>query len=289
MAAFVPKGGDIQKLKSKGSASEFYEDMAELLNNEKYSDVKFLVGEEGTVMYGHKCILATRCKSFAETFEEFPAAESFVIDYIQANHFHAVLEFIYTNCCSQLNKENVFDILTAANEKGLDKLVKVCEEFLLRNASIETVCEYFDVAVTFELSSLSDKLMVYFDEHTVDIFNSVSLREMSAAALEFVLKSNNLRIDEFDIYEAVRGWATVNSLVLEQPVNTVAKDVVKQIRLGLMTSEEVSQIEKQNEDHLIPVEQISQAWKHLALQTPAGSSIDTTLRKGTKGRYNSKK
>ena len=78
--------------------------------------------------------------------------------------------------------------------------------------NIQTSFIFFQVAVTFELSSLSDKLMVYFDEHTVDIFNSVSLREMSAAALEFVLKSNNLRIDEFDIYEAVRGWATVNSV-----------------------------------------------------------------------------
>ena len=41
--------------------------------------------------------------------------------------------------------------------------------------------------------------------------------------------------------------------VLDQPINIVSKDVVSQLRLSLMTSEEISEIEKQNEDNLIPV------------------------------------
>ena len=56
--------------------------------------------------------------------------------------------------------------------------------------------------------------MVYFDEHTYDIFNSATFKELSAAALSFVLKSNNLKMDEYEIYNAVRSWATINSVWL---------------------------------------------------------------------------
>ena len=54
--------------------------------------------------------------------------------------------------------------------------------------------------------------MVYFDEHTHDIFNSATFKELSAPALSFVLKSNNLKMDEYEIYKAVRSWATINSV-----------------------------------------------------------------------------
>lgn len=54
--------------------------------------------------------------------------------------------------------------------------------------------------------------MVYFDGHTEDIFKSASFKEMSAASLEQILQSNKLRMDEYDIYEVVREWATINSV-----------------------------------------------------------------------------
>eukprot|EP00112_Aurelia_sp_Birch-Aquarium-sp1_P010560 Seg225.9 transcript_id=Seg225.9/GoldUCD/mRNA.D3Y31 product="BTB/POZ domain-containing protein 19" protein_id=Seg225.9/GoldUCD/D3Y31 len=285
MAALDEKSTDDQRLRnniSKGDAFDFYHDMSWLVNSEKFSDIQFLVGEDGTMMYGHKCILSSRCKSFEMMFEDHDCSKPFVIDDIQPEHFHALLEFMYTNCCSKLSQENVFDILAAANEKGLDKLVKICEDFLLKNVNMTTVCEYMEVAVTFGLDNLKDKLMVYFDGHTEDIFKSASFKEMSAASLEQILQSNKLRMDEYDIYEVVREWATINSLVLEQRVSEVAKDVVKQLRLPLMNSTELAKIESMNEDNLIPVEQISQAWKHLALKTPHGSSRGTTPRRGTK-------
>ena len=66
--------------------------------------------------------------------------------------------------------------------------------------------------MTYGLTDLSDNLIVYFDEHTHDIFNSATFKELSAAALSFVLKSSNLKMDEYDIYMSIRSWATVNSV-----------------------------------------------------------------------------
>jgi len=282
MAAWNAQNEEKHQTKNKGDSNAFYENMKKLVNNDKYSDVKFIVGEAGTTMYGHKCILAARCKKFAAFFDCEESENCIVIESIEPVHFFSLLEFIYTNSCTGLNEENVFDILTAAYENELEQLIKVCEEFLLRNASVDNVCEYMDAAITYGLTNVSDKLMVYFDEYTRDIFHSATFKELSAASLSSVLKSNKLKIDEYEIYKAIRSWATVNAFVLDQPINIVSKDVVSQLRLSLMTSEEISEIEKQNEDNLIPVEQISLAWKDIALKTPVGSSISTTPRRGTK-------
>ena len=54
--------------------------------------------------------------------------------------------------------------------------------------------------------------MVYFDEYTRDIFHSATFKELSAASLSSVLKSNKLKIDEYEIYKAIRSWATVNAV-----------------------------------------------------------------------------
>ena len=54
--------------------------------------------------------------------------------------------------------------------------------------------------------------MVYFDEYTRDIFHSATFKELSAPSLSFVLKSNKLKIDEYEIYTAIRSWATVNAV-----------------------------------------------------------------------------
>ena len=40
-------------------------------------------------------------------FDDDESSNSFVIDGIEAEHFYALLEFIYTNCCKSLNKDNV--------------------------------------------------------------------------------------------------------------------------------------------------------------------------------------
>ena len=45
-----------------------------------------------------------------------------------------------------------------------------------------------------------------------NVFKSKSFHEMSDAALAVVLKSNGLQLDEKDILDAVREWATVSSV-----------------------------------------------------------------------------
>lgn len=67
------------------------------------SDIRFVIGEERQTIYAHKCLLAARCEVFRAMFavpqgEEVPTP--IVLSDVKPSIFLAVLEFIYTNCCS---------------------------------------------------------------------------------------------------------------------------------------------------------------------------------------------
>ena len=92
-----------------------------------HSDIGFLVGEERQVICGHRCLLSARCEVFRAMFavqKEEEHSAPLVLTDIKPKIFLAVLEYIYTNCCS-LNTELVIDILAASIEYGLDGLTKV--------------------------------------------------------------------------------------------------------------------------------------------------------------------
>lgn len=77
---------------------------------------------------------------------------------------------------------------------------------------------------------------------------------MSDEAVAATLASNDLQMDEIEVIASLRDWANVNSVVLGRPVNQVAQKIVSHIRLPLLTPEELSVVEKENEkDHLLPV------------------------------------
>ena len=69
---------------------------------------------------------------------------------------------------------------------------------------------------------------------------------MSEDALAFVLRSDHLNMDEADILEKVTEWATVNSVVTGVPLKDVAKNVISNVRFGLLDTEKLSQVEKEN-------------------------------------------
>ena len=79
------------------------------------------------MIYAHKCILGARCEVFRAMFAvhrtDDPPTPLILTD-IKPKTFLAILEFIYTNCCS-LSSESILDVLAASIEYGLDGLTKV--------------------------------------------------------------------------------------------------------------------------------------------------------------------
>ncbi|XP_074654245.1 BTB/POZ domain-containing protein 19-like [Tubulanus polymorphus] len=269
-----------------GDTSSFALQMKRLINNKDMSDIKFLIGPNRKPVYAHRCLLSARCDVFRAMFlDQAKNKESqdvpFVMSDISMEIFMPILEFIYTNAVT-LSSKNAVDVLGSALEYGMDDLRKLSVRYLIENLSINTASEAMQAAVTYGQDELREKALNYTENNTSGVFKTKGFHEMSEDALSVVLDSDQLQLDELDILNAVREWATVNSVVLSKPVNEVAKKVIWNVRLALLSPDELAKVEKENEkDHMVPVELMSMAWRFHALRKPDKKNAFTKRRKGT--------
>ncbi|XP_043554967.1 BTB/POZ domain-containing protein 19-like isoform X3 [Chiloscyllium plagiosum] len=249
--------------------------MRKMINAPEMSDVKFIVGEEQKVVYAHRCILAYRCEAFRTMFAQrvlsHDAKEAevpFVLSDVQPDVFLAVVEFLYTNCV-MLSRDIALDVLTSAVEYGLDELQRMCVDYINSTLTVESACEALQAAVTYRQTNMKDKCLAFIEGHT---------------------KSDMLTIDEPDLINFVREWAHVNSVVLDKPVPEIAKDVICELRLFLLSPEELTILEAENKkDNLIPMDKIAEVWKFHALKKPSGITAHLPRRrKGTRLREHHK-
>ncbi|XP_077005999.1 BTB/POZ domain-containing protein 19 isoform X3 [Tamandua tetradactyla] len=268
-----------------GEAVPFSTALRSLINNPRYSDVCFVVGQERQEIFAHRCLLACRCNFFQRLLgvDSGPGVSNPVLlSTVPAAAFLAVLEFLYTNSV-ELHRHSVLEVLTAAVEYGLDELRELCLEFVMKVLDVELVCEALQVAVTFGLGPLQECCMAFIEAHSQETLRTRSFLELSAAALLPLLRSDKLCVDEAELIRAARSWARVGAAVLERSVAEVAAPVVRELRLALLAPAELSALEEQNRrEPLIPVEQIVEAWKcHALRRGDAARGALCRRRKGT--------
>ncbi|KAM3915212.1 BTB/POZ domain-containing protein 19 [Leptodactylus fuscus] len=246
-----------------------------LINNPELSDVSFVVGRRRQVVHAHRCILMCRCKVFHRMFRHQTPQEvtvPFVLADVEPEVFLAVIEFLYTNSVT-LDSQIALEVLTAAVEYGLTDLRKLCVDFISRTLTVEMACEALQAAVTYGQTDLRQRCLAFIELHTEEVVKTQSFREISDLGLVSILQSSQLSIDEVALIQAVRGWAYVSSVVLDVPVSVVAQDAVRELRLVLLSPDELTTLERENsKDDLIPEMQIAQAWKFHALKKVSDSN-----------------
>ncbi|XP_037683325.1 BTB/POZ domain-containing protein 19 isoform X4 [Choloepus didactylus] len=219
-----------------GEAVPFSTALRSLVNNPRYSDVCFVVGQERQEVFAHRCLLACRCNFFQRLLGVDPGPEvssPVVLSTVPAEAFLTVLEFLYTNSV-KLHRHSVLEVLTAAVEYGLEELR--------------------EVAVTFGLGPLQECCVAFIEAHSQEALRTRGFLELSATALLPLLRSDKLCVDEAELVRAAWSWARVGAAVLEQPMAEVAAPVVRELRLALLAPAELSALEEQNRrEPLIPV------------------------------------
>ncbi|XP_063022048.1 BTB/POZ domain-containing protein 19 isoform X2 [Melospiza melodia melodia] len=251
----------------QGDVAAFSAALRTLVNNPQFSDVMFVVGQEQQKVFAHRCVLACRCQVFRgmlsqDSSSSVPPQGPFILGNVQPEVFLAVIEFLYTNSVT-LNSHIALEVLTSSVEYGLQDLCKLCVKFIKDTLSVEQVCEALQAVV-----------------------QTQGFRELSDVVLARVLRSDRLAVDELELVQAVREWAHVSSAVLERPVPEVAALPVRELRLPLLAPSELVTLESHNQqDLLIPVENIAAAWRAHALRR--GSGVPSRLcrpRRGTRPR-----
>uniref|UniRef100_A0A8C3NXN5 BTB domain containing 19 n=1 Tax=Cyanoderma ruficeps TaxID=181631 RepID=A0A8C3NXN5_9PASS len=275
----------------QGDAAAFTAALRTLVNNPQFSDVMFVVGQEQQKVFAHRCVLACRCQAFRGMLSQAPVGSSvppqgpFILGNVQPEVFLAVIEFLYTNSVT-LNSHIALEVLTSSVEYGLQDLCKLCVKFIKDTLSVEQVCEALQAAVTYGQVDLQQHCLAFIEGCTAAVVQTQGFRELSDVVLAQVLRSDRLAVDELDLVQAVREWAHVSSAVLERPVPEVAALPVRELRLPLLAPSELVTLESYNQqDLLIPVENIAAAWRAHALRR--GSGVPSRLcrpRRGTRPR-----
>ncbi|KAK2173384.1 hypothetical protein NP493_879g00023 [Ridgeia piscesae] len=269
-----------------GDAVGFAADMKKLINNKDTSDVKFVIGQTRKVVLAHRSLLSARCEVFRAMFTDKSQSHQdpeipLVLSDMTIDIFLPMLEYIYTNCVT-LTRKNAVDIMGTAVEFGLDGLRQLCIDYLIETLSVGSACEAMQAAVTYGQDELRNKAQSYVEGNTQNVFKSKSFHELSDTALATLLSSDRLDMDELEVIDAVREWATVNAVVLGKSITDMSRAVVPHIRLPLLSPEELKQVEDESKkDKLIPVEQFAYAWRYHALKQPDHSNPLTRKRKGT--------
>ncbi|KAL9845884.1 BTB/POZ domain-containing protein 19 isoform 2-T2 [Geothlypis trichas] len=253
-------------------------------------DVMFVVGQEQQKVFAHRCVLACRCQVFRgmlsqDSSSSVPPQGPFVLGHVQPEVFLAVIEFLYTNSVT-LNSHIALEVLTSSVEYGLQDLCKLCVKFIKDTLSVEQVCEALQAAVTYGQVDLQQHCLAFIEGCTTAVVRTQGFRELSDVVLARVLRSDRLAVDELELVQAVREWAHVSSAVLGRPVPEVAALPVRELRLPLLAPSELVTLESHNQqDLLIPVENIAAAWRAHALRR--GSGVPSRLcrpRRGTRPR-----
>lgn len=121
--------------------SSLLSDMRNLINNETFSDVTFIV--EGKKVYGSRIHLAARSEHFKAMLyggmKESFANDGVEIEDISYEVFLKVLEFLYTDEVEEIPSEMAVHLLMASERFLLVRLKSLCEGAIRKSVTPENV------------------------------------------------------------------------------------------------------------------------------------------------------
>lgn len=89
-------------------------DFSEAFNAPKYSDISFVLGPHQRVVYAHRILLSSCQSEFFATIAETTAQnEAVTIENVNADHFSAILRYLYTQTL-EVAPANLVDLLKLA-------------------------------------------------------------------------------------------------------------------------------------------------------------------------------
>jgi leucine-zipper-like transcriptional regulator 1 len=168
-------------------SSTLISDFRALVNNEKLSDITFMV--EDRPVYAHKLML-TRCSYFeALFFGQMREAhmKSIRIDDVRYDIFLSVLEYLYTD---QLifGVHDSMELFEVADRFCIHRLKSMCEKRMLECITVDNAAGIFHAADVHSASALRQKAKKYILSHWDEVSKSRSFEEMGRINIELVFE-----------------------------------------------------------------------------------------------------
>lgn len=272
---------------------QLLEDLQRLADDSDSADIVFLVGREEVAVYAHRVILMARCKSFqtAKRGEicRIPGcsvataapgtATPIRLPNFQADTFKQFIVYVYTGKIMHQDTA-LFEMLTIAQELGVEELRLACEEHFNSTLSVSNACTYLTSAIEIQdraagkgAKSFVDKCTAYIGENAVECVRTNTFLNLPKDALVKILSSDCLMLEEEEVWRAVLSWAKYQAGVT-QPVAHWAEEerarvcqhlvgVIDHVRLLLIDSQVFA--EEVEPTGAVPMELSLERYKYAAI------------------------
>ncbi|OWF47001.1 BTB/POZ domain-containing protein 6-like [Mizuhopecten yessoensis] len=234
------------------------ESMDYVLTNGVDCDISFKLGKAGSdVVPAHKFVLAIRSLVFrAMLFGPLAEKKSTV----ESDTFKCFLRYLYTDKCT-ITADNVTALMYAANKYNVERLIKECGQFMTDNLSTANVCTIMETAYLFDNQVLRQNCLEFIEKHSNEIVKEKLLSDLGQECFGDVLRSDNLKASEEDIFTAVMSWTDRRCTEKDLEVNDsnrrhVLGDLLYLLRFPLMSQEKFVSISKTKESLLSLQEQV---------------------------------
>ena len=264
-----------------------------MLNNELFSDVKFVVrkmhgeSESQQLIPAHKFVLSIGSPVFEAMFYGELAETKDSIEMPDAE-YESLMEFFRFMYSDEVNLSgsNVMGVLYLAKKYIVPSLVDKCSEYLLDNLEPSNVFSILPSAEKYEEKNLVDRCWKVIDKQTELAVKSDGFGEIERSLLETVVKRDTLTIEEIESFKAVDLWATKECkrqrLTADGSVKRrmLGEEIVKAIRFPTMKLEDFSTVVLDSD--LLKKAEIKNIIKSLSSVSTSSTIFPDTKRCGTK-------
>ncbi|XP_061587411.1 kelch-like protein 10 [Cololabis saira] len=192
----------------------------------KVDDVEFQV---------HKVILCNCSPYFRALFRHRSDTDEqiFSIPDLSPDTMQLILDHAYNGSVS-VTKDNVLDLLRAADQFNIDNIIYICCNFLEEQMYPGNCIGIWHLTNTYFYPKLRSKAFHYITEHFEEVANCEEFLQIPVEELTDIIEKDHLNVkQESIVFEAIMKW--INHLPEERKTHIVA--LLPKVRLALLDME----------------------------------------------------
>ncbi|XP_055522400.1 BTB/POZ domain-containing protein 3-like [Wyeomyia smithii] len=183
----------------------------QLFDNEYFSDVIFLVGENGERVYGHRIILTLASEVFYVQFNgQFEEArqsdQPITVTDIEPPIFRDVLRYMYCQKID-LSNENVIEVYYASQKYLLTGLNELCEKYFASNVDEKNVLKLFEENRKHEFAVVNKHCLAVIRDNPLACFQHNDFLALEKKSLEMITSSARINCCQEQLHKAIKNWA----------------------------------------------------------------------------------
>lgn len=179
----------------------------QLVNDKALSDVTFAVGQQGTLIYGHRSLLAAPSDVFFQMFtgELAPTGKDPIkVPDIEPAIFLEMIKFIYHDDPA-INAANLVKLYYAAEKYNLSRLIERCLNFVKSNEDF--VMKIFHANSEYGFERLYEVCLEIIRTKPFKIFQSSEFLELPFELVKKIAGQSTLWCNADQLIEALEKWS----------------------------------------------------------------------------------